>query len=158
MSAPCLVLGLGNELFTDEGVGIEAARRIDALGLPGVEVVDGGTLGIGLLPAVEDRAGLLVLDAVVAEGRRPGEVVTLDAPALRQGYRVLMSAHQIGLPEVLAAAELGGHPPARVAAVGMVPADLDTGFGISPAAAAQVGEMIARALDVLARWGVGADA
>ena len=48
--APILVLGLGNELFTDEGLGIHAARRIEAMGLDGVDVLDGGTLGIALLP------------------------------------------------------------------------------------------------------------
>lgn len=154
MSGNWLVLGLGNELFTDEGVGVAAARRLEERNLPGVEVLDGGTLGINLLPAIEDRTGLVVLDAVVAEGAAPGSVLTIGSDALHQGYRLLMSAHQIGLPEVLAAAELGGHPAARVAAVGMVPVDLDTGYGISPQAEAALDGMVDRAVAILSEWGV----
>lgn len=154
MSERWLVLGLGNELFTDEGIGIAAARRLEERHLPGVEVLDGGTLGVGLLPAIEDRDGLVVFDAVVSEGAAPGSVLTIGSDALHQGYRLLMSAHQIGLPEVLAAAELGGHPAARVAAVGMVPVSLDTGYGVSRQGEAALDVMVDRAVAILGGWGL----
>ena len=63
---PILVLGIGNELFTDEGLGVVAARRIAQSGLPGVEVLDGATLGLALLPEIADRDAVLLLDAIVA--------------------------------------------------------------------------------------------
>ena len=149
-----LVLGLGNELFTDEGVGVVAARALAERGLPDVEVLDGGTLGIALLPAVEGRRSLLVLDAVVDPDRRPGELVVLDASEIDRARGVLFSAHQVGITEVLGAAALAGRAPERIAAVGMVPASLETGYGLSATTATGLDAMVDLALDILAGWEV----
>lgn len=154
MSGEVLVLGLGNELFSDEGVGVVAARRIEERGLPAVEVVDGGTLGLSLLPTVEGRTALLVLDAIVSGDMEPGETVVYDGEDLRREARLLWSAHQLGVNEVLAAADLAGSTPERVAAVGMVPASVDTGYGLSKVATDALPAMVNAALEVLASWGV----
>lgn len=151
---PILVLGVGNVLFTDEGLGVAAAERIAARSLPGVETLDGGTLGLSLLPEIADRTGLLLLDAVVGGRAAAGEVVVLAGEQVRQARSVLVSAHQIGVGEALAAAELAGCAPDRVAAVGIVPDSLDTGYGLSPAVAGKLDTLVDRALDVLAGWGV----
>jgi hydrogenase maturation protease len=149
---PFLVLGLGNELFTDEGVGVAAACRLARLDLPGVEVLDGGTLGLALLPELEGREGLLLLDALLLPGGRPGEVAVLTGDELPGAHVLLTSAHQLGVVEALAAAELAGRAPGRVAAVGMVPSSLETGYGLTPLAAARVGAMVSRAAALLATW------
>jgi hydrogenase maturation protease len=154
MSGEFLVLGLGNELFSDEGVGVAAARRIEERGLPAVEVVDGGTLGLALLPTIEGRTALLVLDAIVSEDMEPGEIVVYDGQDLRREARLLWSAHQLGVNEVLAAADLVGSTPELVAAVGMVPASVDTGYGLSMVATESLPAMVDAALQVLASWGV----
>lgn len=152
MNEEILVLGLGNELFTDEGVGVAASRRIAAVGLPDIEVVDGGTLGLSLLPMVEGRPALLVLDAIDSDYGRPGDVVVFDGDDLRREARLLYSAHQLGVNEVLAAADLVGTTPDRVAAVGMVPASLDTGYGLSPTAEEKLPEMVEMAIGILTGW------
>ncbi len=152
MTRPFLVLGLGNELFTDEGVGVVAARGFAERGLPGVEVVDGGTLGIALLPTVVDREAVLVFDAVVAADAEPGAIVVLEDADVRRGHRVLYSAHQLGISEVLAAADLAGAHIPRVAAVGMVPFSLETGYGISPEAAARIDAMVDHGVAIVERW------
>lgn len=149
---PYLVLGLGNELFTDEGVGVAAARRLARLAPPGVEVLDGGTLGLALLPELEGREGLLLLDALLLPGGRAGEIAVLTGDELPGAHALLTSAHQLGVVEALAAAELAGRAPRRVAAVGMVPSSLETGYGLSPLATARVGEMASRAAALLATW------
>jgi len=162
VTAPHLVLGLGNELFTDEGIGIAAARRFEELALPGIDVVDGGTLGIALLPTVAGRASVLVFDAVVAADARPGdivvleadEVVVLEADEVRRGTQILYSAHQLGINEVLVAAELAGAERPNVAAVGLVPFSLDTGYGITAAAEERIPAMIEQGLEILTAWGV----
>ncbi len=154
MTAPHLVLGLGNELFTDEGIGIAAARRFEELALPGVDVVDGGTLGIALLPTVAGRASVLVFDAVVASDAEPGDIVVLEADEVRRGTQILYSAHQLGINEVLIAAELAGSKRPNVAAVGLVPYSLDTGYGVTKAAEERIPAMIERGLAILATWGV----
>jgi hydrogenase maturation protease len=153
-AAPHLVLGVGNELFRDEGVGIACARRVAERGVCGVEVVDGGTLGLALVPALEGRESLLILDAVLATGSAPGEVVVLDAGDLPAAQHRMCSTHQIGVLEALAAAALLGRAPGRVAAVGMVPSSLATGYGLTAPAAGALGEMVDRAMEVLAGWGV----
>jgi hydrogenase maturation protease len=149
-----LVLGLGNELFTDEGVGVVASRLIERMGLPAVEVVDGGTLGLALLPTIEGRQALLILDAFLSEELAPGEIVDLDIEDLRREARLLYSAHQLGVNEVLAAADLVGATPGLVAAVGMVPASVETGFGLSGVAEKALPSMVDKALEILASWGV----
>jgi hydrogenase maturation protease len=146
------VLGLGNELFTDEGVGVEAARAVSELGLPDVDALDGGTLGLALLPEIEGRTGLLVLDAMAAPGRESGEVVVLGADELVRPRLLLMSAHQVGIAETLGAATLMGVRPPLLAAVGMVPFSLDTGYGITPAARERLPEMVDSAVEILEGW------
>jgi hydrogenase maturation protease len=154
--APILVLGVGNELFTDEGLGCVAARAVQRLDLPGVEVLDGSTLGIALLPSLADRDGVLLLDATVRRDAAPGEVIVLlgdDVPASRH---LTMSAHQIGVSEALAAAELAGRRPPRLAAVGMVPVSLETGYGLSEQVARGLPDMVRAACGILRDWGVDA--
>lgn len=146
------VLGLGNELFTDEGVGVVAARQVGSLGLEDVEVLDGGTLGLSLLPEVEGRRGLLVLDAMVGAGHRPGDVVVMGPDELVRPRFLLMSAHQVGIAETLGAAALLGRTPPLLAAVGMVPFSLETGFGITPEASARLPDMVTSALGILEGW------
>ena len=75
--APWLVLGIGNELFHDEGLGIAAAKRVQDMHLPDVEVLDGGTLGLAITPEMEGRKGVLVFDAVVGGGSVAGDVLVL---------------------------------------------------------------------------------
>jgi hydrogenase maturation protease len=152
--APVAVLGLGNRLLTDEGVGIAAAEEIAQLGLGGADVLDGGTLGLALLPAIEGRESLLILDAVTAHGRQPGDVLVLTGDTLRRGWRRCLSAHQLGITDVLALAALSGCAPARVTAVAMIPASLDTGWGLSGPAQRALPAMVAAARTVLRSWGV----
>ena len=154
MSAPYLILGLGNELFRDEGLGVVASRSFAERDMKNVEVVDGGTLGLELVATIEGREGLLVLDAVASEDASPGDILTLEGEELEISRQLLFSVHQIGVVEALAAAELIGAKPDRVAAIGMVPFSLDTGYGITPDAAQRMPAMIAAAEQILAGWGV----
>lgn len=152
MRAPYAVLGLGNELFEDEGIGVQAAWEVDRLGLPGVEVLDGGTLGMQLLPEIEGRRGLLVLDAMVASGKQPGDIVVLGPDELVKPRMLLMSAHQVGIAETLGAATLLGTSPEQLAAVGMVPFSLETGYGITERARDRLPAMVAEAVRILEGW------
>ena len=150
--APFAVLGLGNELFTDEGLGVQAGWEVQRAGLSDVEVLDGGTLGLALLPEIEGRVGLLVLDAMVAAGSEPGDIVVLGPEELVRPKMLLMSAHQVGIAETLGAATLLGTSPRLLAAVGIVPFSLDTGYGISPEAQARIPAMVETAIEILQRW------
>lgn len=150
---PWLVLGIGNELFHDEGLGIVAAKAIGALGLPDIEVLDGGTLGLAITPEMENRKGVLVFDAVVKGGAIAGDILVLrddEIPATRQ---MLMSVHQIGVVDAILATELTGTRPERIAACGIVPFSLEVGWGLTPETEARIPELVAAGLAVLAEWG-----
>lgn len=132
--APILVLGLGNLLLGDDGVGLllleELARR--APGGGDIEFIDGGTQGLALLGRIANRAALIVLDAVAA-GAPPGTVHVIggrEALALGAsgGGR---TAHEGNAGELLAVAALLGELPGQVTVIGIEPARLDTQVGLS---------------------------
>jgi len=150
-----IVLGLGNTLNRDEGLGIHclAPLRERLKDVAGVEVLDGGVLGLDLLPLVESCSHLLILDAVDA-GQPPGAVVELGREDIPLFSRVKLSWHQVSFQEVLQFAEVRGHLPAHLHLVGAQPADISTGYGLSPVLAPLVPEIAARAVAVLERWGL----
>ena len=149
-----IVLGLGNILLRDEGVGV---RVIEALAQryvlsAGVEVVDGGTVGMDLLDTLAGCDHLLICDAVKT-GAPPGSVVKLvdgQVPAL---FQTRYSPHQIGLSEVLATLTLTDEAPAAVTLIGIVPADLDLGIELSLLVAAAVQPAVERIVATLRELG-----
>ena len=151
--APWLVLGIGNELFHDEGLGVAASRVVAAMALPGVEVLDGGTLGLAMTPEMEGREGVLVFDAVVGGGASAGDVLVLRDEEIPKTRQMLMSVHQIGVVDSIVSMELTGLMPKHIAACGIVPTDLEVGWGLSPATEAQLPNLIKAGLDILVEWG-----
>src|SRR5687767_9510143 len=102
-----LVIGLGNPIMADDGLGIAALKRLgESWTLPGsVHLVDGGTWGMNLLPLIEDATELLLLDAI-DRGRPAGELNVLEREEIPRVLGMKLSPHQIDLREVLALAEL----------------------------------------------------
>ncbi len=159
MSAPqVIVLGLGNILNTDEGIGVyavwEMQQRHRTEGrYPGLELVDGGTLGMRLLPYVERASHLLLLDLVDA-GRPPGTLVELPGEAIPLYTGIKLSMHQITFQEVLGVALARGHLPPHLHLIGMQPVSLAIGLGPSPAGRQAIPQIIQRAEEILHTWGV----
>jgi hydrogenase maturation protease len=152
------VLGIGNPIMGDDGIGIALLGELMAAGLERpVEFVDGGTIGMSLLPLVEDAGSLLILDAIAGDGP-PGTVIRLTGDQLPRLVRAKLSPHQVGLLDVLAAARLRGTEPDRVAVVGLIPADVDLRFGLTPVVAASIGAAAAVARQVLCAWWQADDA
>lgn len=149
-----IALGVGNILNRDEGVGVHAVRALEAqLGpRPDVELVDGGVLGLNLLPLVEACSHLLVLDAVDA-GRPPGALIELQRDEIPLFAGVKLSQHQVTFQEVLALARLRDRLPPILHLVGVQPADLSIGLELSPVVAAVVPALVMRAAEVLQMWG-----
>ena len=105
-----LVLGIGNLLMGDEGVGVHAVRRLLDQGVPdNVRVVDGGTGGFHLLSCFQDCSQLVLIDAA-ADGRAAGTVSILE-PVYASDYPRSLTAHDIGLKDVVEAAALLGPLP-----------------------------------------------
>lgn len=151
----CAVLGLGNPLLTDDGVGLTVLEELRGVGPWTGELtfVDGGTWGLSLLPVLAEHDRLLVLDAVRA-GYEPGTVVRGSGDAVPRLYRRPLSPHQIDLVEVLAAADLVGAVPEVLEVVGIEPLSTDGPcVRLSPPVAAAVPRAVEEALAVLDAWG-----
>jgi hydrogenase maturation protease len=148
-----MVLGLGNILNRDEGVGVHALRALEAqLGRQAsVELVDGGVLGLNLLPLVEECSHLLILDAVDA-GQAPGRLVELERDEIPLYSGVKLSQHQVTFQEVLALAKIRDGLPPHLRLVGVQPADLSIGLELSPTVAAALPQVVERAGAILRGW------
>lgn len=151
-----LILGIGNLLWADEGVGVRCAEALAAEWQlpPGVEVMDGGTQGLYLLPYVQAARRLIVFDAV-DYGLAPGtlKLVEDDEVPRFMGAKK-MSLHQTGFQEVLAAAALTGQHPEHMLLIGVQPAELDDyGGSLREVVRAQIPDCIELAIDRLAAWG-----
>jgi hydrogenase maturation protease len=159
---PVLVLGVGNILLKDEGVGVHAVRELTARAERGgsprrhdVELYDGGTFGIDLLDTIANRRKVIVIDAVrpvlrssgaaAAKGgadAAPGTVLRFTAADLVRPGRPDLSLHQVGLFETLAMARQLGCAPEEVVIFGVVPMALEPGLELSPEVAAVVPRVI----------------
>ena len=105
-----LILGIGNLLLGDEGIGVVAVRHLEAEGFAEyAELVDGGTGGFHLLGLFSDRQHLILIDAA-ADGRPPGTVTRLQ-PHYASDYPRTLSAHDIGLRDLIESAALLGAMP-----------------------------------------------
>ncbi|HET8622351.1 MAG TPA: HyaD/HybD family hydrogenase maturation endopeptidase [Gemmatimonadales bacterium] len=149
-----LVIGLGNPLMRDDGFGLAVLERLrDSRRVPPeVELVDGGTWGIRLLPLIENAKRVLFLDAV-DHGAAPGTPVVLRGPDLPHQLSLKLSSHQIDLREMLAVALLRGTSPADLTAVGAQPARVEPGTELTPALADRIDEVVALAMSQLEAWG-----
>jgi hydrogenase maturation protease len=145
-----LVLGLGNPIMGDDGVGIAALRALQEEWElpPDVELVDGGTWGMNLLPLIESAGRLILLDAINS-GVSPGTLTVLERHQLPRYFAFKLSPHQIDLREVLAVAELRGALPERLVALGIQPARVEMGTALSPRVAASVGKLVDLVIDQL---------
>lgn len=156
-SAAITVLGLGNLLWADEGFGVRAAELLfNRYQLPDrLQVIDGGTQGLLLLPYVEQADCLLLFDAIDF-GLEPASlrVYRDDAvPAYLTAKK--MSLHQTGFSEVLALADLKGNLPSQIVLIGVQPVQLeDYGGSLTDAVRAQLEPAIALAVQQLQDWGV----
>ena len=138
-----LVLGIGNVLMQDEGLGVRAVERLqERYHLPPeVRAVDGGVMGLELLPYLEDAERVLVLDAVKT-GRPPGSVVRLEGQDIPVALALKTSIHEVGLQEVLAVGRFRGTLPTRITLWGMEPACMEVGIGLSPTVSTALDDLV----------------
>ncbi len=150
-----VVLGLGNLLNRDEGLGVQALKLLDAqLGQQTqFELLDGGVLGLNLLMIVEECSHLLILDAVNV-GRPAGTVVELRKEEIPLYSGVKLSQHQVTFQEVLGLANIRGYLPEHLHLIGIQPEDLSIGLELSPTVARALPQAVQKARLVLERWGL----
>ncbi len=148
-----VVLGLGNLLRRDEGLGVRALERLrDEYVVPErVRLVDGGTLGLDLISHVEGAKYLLVLDAMLTDGP-PGSLLRLAGADVPAFFGVRMS-HDVGLADLLAVLMLRDSLPRELVVLGMQPGVIELGWELSPAIEGRLDTLVAAAVTELRRWG-----
>ena len=152
-----VVLGLGNPLMGDDGLGLAALERLrERWEIPGVELVDGGTWGMNLLPLVEESTNLILLDAI-RSGDAPGTLVEWERDRLPRYLSLKLSPHQIDLREVLALAEWRDTMPEEIVAIGLAPRDVVMTTSLSPEVESGLDQVVEATLRYLAWWGYGAE-
>ncbi len=147
-----VVLGIGNVLLSDEGVGVHAikalAQRYEET--KQVEIVDGGTAGMELLPLLEGAHHLIVVDAIRC-GQPPASIVRLEGEQVPAYFKTKLSPHQVGLSDVLAALAFKGTIPGQVVLIGVQPVKLSLGMDLSPEVNARLEEVVSMVQAELAK-------
>lgn len=148
MSSQVLVLGLGNVLCGDDGIGPRVIAELTRRGLPeGVTALDGGTGGFDLLNVLEGWERVVIVDAADV-GREPGQFVRFTPREARlAGSADALSLHHAGLAEALALAEALGQPLPEIVIFGVQPAQIGWGEGLSPAVEAMLPTLIEAVLN-----------
>jgi hydrogenase maturation protease len=159
MSNTIMVLGIGNTLLSDEGVGVHTIRYLSDRypDLEGVEWLDGGTLSFTLAGPIAAADGLIVVDAARLDAT-PGTVCRFEGAAMDaylKGARG--SVHEVGLADLLDMARLGGELPPRRCLVGIQPRLLDWGERPSPEVEAAIPAAAAQVMETVNRWTGGED-
>jgi len=147
-----VVLGVGNLLMRDEGVGVHIVQALLEEDVPEyVSVFDAGTAALDVLCSLE-RPDLLVVTDAVDGGCAPGAIhqLTLDEAGLPEG--TVVSLHDVGVREAIAMAEALGREPRRTSIVGIEPAEISWGLELTPAVQAAVPEAVNVVLDQIRRW------
>ncbi len=149
-----LVLGVGNILVADEGIGVRVIENIAAkYNLPdSVMLLDGGTLGLDLLYYMEDTENLLIIDAVET-GCEPGTMLRLEDEQVPAFMTLKMSPHQVGVPDMLFAAKLKGIAPKNLVLLGIQPESLEMSLELSATIAAKMDDLVWQVIEQLGKWG-----
>ena len=139
-----LVLGIGNLLKKDDGIGIHILNILDGMDLPeGVGLLDGGTAGIDIVPYLENIRRLIIVDALLADGA-PGEIRIIQDGEI-PAHGGLLAGHSGGIEDILdMAAALWNRPETTV--VGVIPADCESyEIGLSP----ELSGIVLKAADII---------
>ena len=147
-----VVLGLGNTILSDDGVGIRAVEALerDARTPLGVDLIDGGTKGLELACYASDASKLLLLDALDV-GEPPGTVVRIRGSDLL-GLPAGKTVHELGLADLLATLHLVAAESLEIVVLGVQPATTELGTALSPAVEMAVGPLVDEAIAQLALW------
>jgi len=147
-----VIMGLGNPLFQDEGLGVHCiARLADADFHEQAELIDGGTDSLALLGVVEAAKHLLVIDAIDTDAPA-GTICRVNGDEIPLMMAGRMSAHQIGFQEVLALASLRGKLPAELILIGVQPESLDWGTELTHTVTAAIPAVIEMVRQQLVVW------
>lgn len=151
-----LILGLGNILLKDEGIGVHIVRELQKQNLPrNVEIIDGGTAGLDVLLSIIDVDKLVIIDALRA-GKEPGKIYKISLDSKEKGALTQIfsretlskiSLHQIGLLDALKIAEKINTAPEEIVIIGVEPAEMNCGLELTEPVMQKVPQIIKKVLE-----------
>ncbi len=149
------VIGLGNILLKDEGIGVHAIRAIRERYSfsPEVEIIDGGTLGLDLLHFFEGRDRILLVDAVDFR-KDPGYIGVMEDDEIPSSLFAKLSVHHIGLSDVLFAAKLLDYTPSKIRLIGIQPQSLEVGLEMTECISGKMDQLISLIIQTLKEWNI----
>ncbi len=149
------LIGLGNILMRDEGVGVRAVEALkEKYDFPEeVRLLDGGTLGLDLLHLIEGRDRVLFVDAVELQ-REPGTIALVEDEELPSFLGPKLSLHHVGLSALRFASSFMGTRPAEIALVGIQPETMEIGLELSKTVMDRFEKLLAVIVEKLREWGV----
>ena len=149
-----VIIGLGNPLMADDGLGIEVLDQLRPFEFrPQVELVDGGTWGMNLLHIIEEHDHVLLVDAINT-GVPPGTLIVLERDEIPRYLSQKVSPHQVDLRDVLALAEFRGRLPLHTVAMGLQPEVVEMRTGLSRSLKHHLDRLEMAVFSRLATWGI----
>jgi hydrogenase maturation protease len=154
LSAGAVLIGLGNIAQTDDGIGVHAIRRYGRTHTVAsqVDVIEGGTAGLLLIPALADAECAIIVDAIDL-GATPGTFVRLPGAAWTTAFAQRLSPHDTGLTDLLGAALLTDALPRELVLMGLQPGWIGWGTELTPPVATGLPVLVDAIADQLAGWG-----
>jgi hydrogenase maturation protease len=151
--AGTVIIGLGNVILTDDGLGVHALQRLRERDGPAddVQLIEGGTAGLLLLPYLADAERVILIDAIDI-GAPPGSLVRLEGGEWAQAFALHMSPHDIGLADLLGAAEVSGAWPDALVIHGVQPGSTGFGTELTACVAEAVSSLVDAITTELAGW------
>ena len=155
MNPTITILGLGNILLQDEGVGVHAVTMFqEQYTVPDyVEIVDGGTAGLDLLQYFEGRDKVLIVDAVDFK-KEPGYIGVLENEAIPARFGTKTSMHHLGLLEVLSVTRLLDSLPRELCLIGIQPKDIELSLDMTTLIWDNMNSLVERIVGKLQEWNV----
>ena len=149
------LLGLGNILLKDEGVGVHIVKSVEKKYQfsPPISIIDGGTSGSDILPIFEDNQKILIVDAVNF-GKDPGYIEMLQDDEILAQLTTKLTMHHIGLADVLSSVKLLEYVHDEICLVGVQPEIIDTGLELSELLESQLHKFESVVIEKLQSWGV----
>ncbi len=149
------IVGIGNILLRDEGVGVYVINRLreEYTFTPEIDLIDGGTKGLDLIPFIEDKERLIFVDAVDFK-KEPGYVGILEDGEIPSIMHSKLSVHHIGLGEVILALSMMERKVKEIVLIGVQPLSIETGLELSDVIKEKTGLIIDNIIHRLKDWNV----
>ena len=154
------VIGIGNLLYQDEGVGVHVVNTmlVRYSFPPECSIIDGGTKGLELLPIIEEQDAIILVDAVDF-GEEPGFIKVIEDQDMKAYLDLKFSVHQIGIPDMLFAMEFKGIKPPKICLVGIQPPpeEFEMQPRLTPLITGKLIELVEIIVERLRAWGVNVE-